>query len=181
VTPRGDAGGTTTGDPPAVPDYIGDGRRSGVQRFFELRRAPCLATLDRFGAPPRDFDVPLLAFVLRFLAEFFRPVLSGLEAASRPVATSSCRCSDPIMRPSDSAERSSSDSSSRDRSRDGCAGIDFLAIQSPFSRARCPSSRRFSKVRASVLRRWIARTRDGRNCLKQLKKNATVRNVPPPW
>ena len=35
----------------------------------------------------------------------------------RRVAPSSCRCSDPIVRPSVSAERISSDSSSRDRSR----------------------------------------------------------------
>ena len=90
------------------------------QRFFALFRAA-----DVFRAPPR---APF----------FFRPAPFGFEPARRRVATSSCRCSDPIMRPSDSAERSRSDSFSRDRSRAGCAGIDFLAIQTPFSRARCP-------------------------------------------
>lgn len=108
------------------------------QRFFALLRALVLPALELVRAPPRDFVVPLFAFTLRLAPDFFRPMPSGFVAAKRPVATSSCRCSEPIMRPSDSAERSSSDSSSRDRSRDGCAGIDFLAIQSPFSRARCP-------------------------------------------
>ena len=113
-------------------------QESRVQRFFALLRALVLPALDLVRAPPRDFVVPFFALTLRFVPECFRPMPLGLDATRRPVAASSCRCRDPIMRPSDSAERSSSDSSSRDRSRDGCAGIDFLAIQSPFSRARCP-------------------------------------------
>jgi hypothetical protein len=138
---RGEAGGTTSEDPPAAPDYIYRPRQeSQVQRFFALLRALVLTALDLFRAPPRDFVVPLFALALRFAPEGFRPMLLGFDAAKRPVAASSCRCSAPIMRPSDSADRSSSDSSSRDRSRDGCAGIDFLAIQSPFSRARCPQA-----------------------------------------
>jgi hypothetical protein len=71
--------------------------------------------------------------------------LTGFRASAVPrvptmrlVATSSCRCSEPIMRPSDSADRSSSDSSSRERSRAGVARSTFLAIQAPFSRAVCP-------------------------------------------
>jgi hypothetical protein len=119
--------------------YTGRPRQeSQVQRFFALLRALVLTALDLFRAPPRDFVVLLFALALRFASDCFRPMPLGFEAAKRPVAASSCRCSAPIMRLSDSADRSSSDSSSRDRSRDGCAGITFLAIQSPFSRARCP-------------------------------------------
>jgi hypothetical protein len=99
------------------------------QRFFVLFRA------DDFPRAPARVPVdPLFAFaLLRAAATLFRPLPFGLPGLSRPVATSSCRCSDPIMRPSDSAERSSSDSLSRDRSRAGCAGIAFLAIQSPLA------------------------------------------------
>jgi hypothetical protein len=99
------------------------------QRFFVLFRAD-----DFLRATARVPVIPLFAFaLLRAAATRFRPLPFGLPALSRPVATSSCRCSDPIMRPSDSADRSSSDSLSRVRSRVGCAGIAFLAIQSPLA------------------------------------------------
>jgi hypothetical protein len=109
------------------------------QRFFALFR-----TSDFFRVPPRVLLVPRLAValtLLRFAAALFLPFPFGLAVVIRPVAISSWRCNDPIMRPSDSAERNSSDSSSRVRSRVGFAGIVFLAIQSPFSRARCPYPR----------------------------------------
>jgi hypothetical protein len=133
-------------DPPAAPDYTGDSRRirSALLRALARRRFPARHCA-RTCRP---------AFCLRAAA------CSGhsLSAASirlaplePPVATSSCRCSDPIMRPSDSAERSSSDSLSRVRSRVGCAGIAFLAIQSPLA-GQVPYAPRLSKRRASSFR-----------------------------
>ena len=113
-------------------------------RFFALfvdrRRAvvPAVDDADFFGAVPRA-AVPLLAFEpRRFALTGFRAPGVPRVLAMRLVATSSCRCSEPIMRPSDSADRSSSDSSSRDRSRAGVARSPFFAIQAPFSRAVCP-------------------------------------------
>src|SRR5262245_25309348 len=115
------------------------------QRFFALFRVA-----DNFlRATARVPVVPLFAFaLLRAAATFFRPFPLGLPSVSRPVATSSCRCSDPIMRPSDSAERSSSDSLLRVRSRVGCAGIAFLAIPSPLA-GQVPLPPRLSKRRAT--------------------------------
>ena len=107
--------------------------------FVDRRRAVASAVddADFFGAVPRT-AVPLLAFEPpRFLTGFRAPAVARV-LTMRLVATSSCRCSEPIMRPSDSADRSSSDSSSRDRSRAGVARSTFLAIQAPFSRAVCP-------------------------------------------
>ena len=104
----------------------------GVQRFFAL-----FGAADFFRAPPRALF-------------FFRPAPFGFDPARRRVATSSCRCSDPIMRPSDSAERSSSDSSSRDR---------LFAIPTP-SRGPGALNPELSKARASLFRSWIARARN---------------------
>src|ERR1051325_800241 len=114
---------------------IGHAGGSRTQRFFALLRAADWLPLDAVRAFPRAVVVPLFAFMLLFAPAFFFPEPFGLADARRPVATSSCRCSEPIIRPSDSAERSNSDSSSRDRSRDGEAGMVFLAIPCPFSRA----------------------------------------------
>src|SRR5262245_8550804 len=132
-------------DPPAAPDYTGDSRRAG-QRFFVLFGAD-----DVLRTAARVPVLLLLAVALpRAAAILLRPLPFGLPAARRPVATSSCRCSDPIMRPSDSDERSNSDSS-RVRSRVGCAGSVFLAIQSPLA-GQVPLPPRLSKRRASPFR-----------------------------
>jgi hypothetical protein len=135
---------------------IAGASRRGGQRFFVLFGAD-----DFLRAAARVPVVPLFAFaLLRAAATLFRPLPFGLPAVSRPVATSSCRCSDPIMRPSDSAERSSSDSL-RVRSRAGYAGSTFLAIQSPLA-GQMPFPPRLSKRRASLFRPCIARQRHPR-------------------
>jgi hypothetical protein len=124
--------------------YRSQQEASQHHRFFALvvgrRRdvVPAVDVADLFGAVPRA-AVPLLAFEPpRFALTGFRAPAVARVLAMRLVATSSCRCSEPIMRPSDSADRSSSDSSSRDRLRAGVARSTFLAIQAPFSRAVCP-------------------------------------------
>ena len=68
-------------------------------------------------------------------------ITSSAVSEMRLPAPSSCRCSVPITRPTDSAERISSDSSSRDRSRCFLAGstLSRLASPSSSSRAGCPS------------------------------------------
>jgi len=145
-----------------------------VQRFFALPRAADVPAADFFRAPPRDVVAPPFAFTLRFAA-VFRPALPfAFDPSMRPVAMSSCRCSEPITRPSDSAERSSSDSSSRDRSRARVEGIVFLAIQSPFSRAVCPDPEIEQGVR-QLFRCLVARARDSRKLLNALKKHQRER------
>ena|SRR5215216_5069176 len=140
------------------------------QRFFVLLRAPVFAALDLFRARPCVLVAALFALALRLAVDVFRPVPFGFAAARRPVATSSCRCSEPIMRPSDSADRSSSDSSSRDRPRDGYAGISFLAIQSP---SRGPGALTPQIEQAAGQRVSLSDRRTGicRNCLKRREKD----------
>ena len=128
--------------------------------FVDRRRAVLPAVDDadffavpRTAVPPRAFEPP------RFVLTGFRaPEASARVSAMRLAATSSCRCSEPIMRPSASADRSSSDSSSRDRSRAGVARSTFFAIQAPFSRAVCPRpSFQQGAGQSACFRPWIAR------------------------
>jgi hypothetical protein len=76
-------------------------------------------------------------------ARVFAPFVAFAVTRGLPnrfVASSSCRCNVPITRPRDSADRNSSESSSRDRSRGFRAGSVFLrlAIHSSFGPvARC--------------------------------------------
>jgi hypothetical protein len=150
-------------------------------RFFELLvvrrfwddldfRAPAVRLpADRFRAAV--LFVPLAGLFFFFLVvPLFRetplPPPSGMpgrfsmtsSAVSdmRLPAPSSCRCSVPIIRPRDSAERISSDSSSRDRSRCFLAGstLPRLAIQAP-PRGPVALAYGFSKLRAKRLRRVI--------------------------
>ena len=132
-----------------------------VFALFVDRRRDVLPAVDAadFFAVPRA-AVPLLAFEPPpfALTGFRAPPASARVSAMRLVATSSCRCSEPIMRPSDSADRSSSDSSSRDRSRAGVARSTFFAIHAPFSRAGCPyASFEQGAGQPACFRRWIAR------------------------
>lgn len=97
------------------------------------------------------FAPPLFLAALRLRAPrrvAFSPGSAGIISHASPavaerrfVAPSSCRCNAPITRPSDSADRSSSDSSSRDRSRRFLEGsaLFCLAIQAPFV-GRLPSA-----------------------------------------
>ena len=154
------------------------------QRFFALvvvRRRDVLTLLgdaDVFRAPPRAV-VPLCPFKLPLFAfAGFRAPTAFPRLPTKPVAPSSCRCSEPIMRPNDSADRSSGDSSSRDRSRAGRAGSTFfLAIHSPF-RGPVALGECLSKARASYFRPWIVlsarrnsttrgRGSDPRDCVEQ--------------
>src|SRR4051812_39568817 len=70
-----------------------------VQRFLALLRAADFTALDFFLAPRRDDVVPLFAFKPLFdvAGTLLGPAPFCFEPARRPVAMSSCRCSEPIM------------------------------------------------------------------------------------
>ena len=132
--------------PPASADYRTAGRRASPrnrgaavnQRFLIDFALVAFVAVDRFLLVAAAF---LAVRGRRRSARSLAP-----DAASLRVAPSSCRCSAPITRPRDSADRSSSESSSRDRSRG-------FFVRSTVLRLAIPSS--------SFAGRLPSRTRDG--------------------
>jgi hypothetical protein len=111
-----------------------------------------------------------------------------VECDKRRVALSSCRCSAPITRPRDSADRSSSESSSRDRSCGFRAGSTFFCLVIPSS-SRGPvaiSLDGWSKERAKGHIRLKIEAKNARNdrasgttlrCVQERRRLRTPRGV----